>query len=383
MIKRISHIAAIVILITALSCVEEIPLETQTFESLLVIEATITNEIKQQEIKLSRSFKFGDTIPSQETGATVKIIDDVINTYAFSESEPGVYKSQSAFAAQPNRNYALSIVTTNGNEYTSSEMQLTQPTSIDSLYVERDFNENGIEGVSVYVDSFDPNSNSHYYRYDYEETYKVIAPFYSPLELDPISFELSLKEEQEQICYAKNNSKEIIITNTKAFTEDRVERFRVRFLKRSDYSISHRYSILVTQYVQSREAYSFYEALKKISSIESILSETQPGFILGNIISKSNSDEKVFGFFDVSSSHSKRVYFNYADLFPGEALPFISCPFIAPDIPALIYRLDNGFKYFDMNAGQIMDGGPFLLVSPICGDCTFLGENTLPSWWID
>ena len=164
------------------SCVEEIPLETENFESILIIEATITNEFKKQEILLSRSFKF-DSIPEKESNAAVKVNDDTANTYIFTEAEPGVYKSQTTFAAQPNRNYSLSILTSDGREYGSTNKQLTQSTSIDNLYVERDFNENCNEGVSVYLDSYDPTGNSKYYRHEYEETYKIIAPLYSPREL--------------------------------------------------------------------------------------------------------------------------------------------------------------------------------------------------------
>ena len=127
-------------------CVEEIPLETERVESILIIEDTITNEIKQQEILLFRSYLF-DSIPINESNAIVRVIEDAVNTYIFTETEAGVYKSQTAFAAQPNRNYSLSVVTSDGREYGSTNKQLTQSTSIDNLYVERDFNENGNEGV--------------------------------------------------------------------------------------------------------------------------------------------------------------------------------------------------------------------------------------------
>ena len=48
MINRIPYI--IILVIALVSCVEEIPLETNSFESVLVVEATITNENKHQEL---------------------------------------------------------------------------------------------------------------------------------------------------------------------------------------------------------------------------------------------------------------------------------------------------------------------------------------------
>jgi len=195
--REISYIIAIVsLMFFATSCVDEIPLEPESFESVLVVEATITNENKQQEVLLSRSYMF-DSIPVKETNATVRVIDDAANVYAFVETESGVYKSQAAFAAQPNRNYNLSVITSDGRVYASTERQLTPPTSIDDLYVERDFNENGIEGVSVYVDSYDPTGNSKYYRHEYEETYKIIAPLYDPEEMVPNGVEFPIPLSQQ------------------------------------------------------------------------------------------------------------------------------------------------------------------------------------------
>jgi hypothetical protein len=40
------------------SCTEQYALQTNTFDEALVVEANITNEFKEQEIKISRSFRF-------------------------------------------------------------------------------------------------------------------------------------------------------------------------------------------------------------------------------------------------------------------------------------------------------------------------------------
>ncbi|MEZ4797681.1 MAG: DUF4249 domain-containing protein [Flavobacteriaceae bacterium] len=414
-ITYVIGILSIVFLTTA--CVEEIPLETESFESVLVVEATITNENKQQEILLSRSYMF-DSIPVKETNAIVRVMDDAANTYNFTETEPGVYKSQIAFAAQPNRNYNLSVVTSSGQEYGSSQMKLTQPTTIDNLYVERDFNENGIEGVSVYVDSYDPTGNSKYYRHEYEETYKIIAPFYSPFEMisNDVEFPIlvedqpdfqtiqelvdfvvttQLRPEQERICYKTINSNEIITTSSVGLSEDRLDKYRVRFVGRDNTEIMHRYSILVKQFVQSLEAHTFYETLKTQSISDNVFSETQPGFLQGNVFSLSNSNQKVIGFFEVSSFDSKRVFFNYVDLFPGEDLPpyFITCDDFFEPSPVRTDMLTGdwlnspladdvkyrGYQYFD-NQGESF---PYRLVLNICGDCTFAGDNEEPDFWVD
>lgn len=403
-------------------CVEEIPLETESFESILIIEATITNENKQQEILLSRSYMF-DSIPIIESNAIDRVIEDAVNTYIFTEAEAGVYKSQTAFAAQPNRNYSLSVVTSDGREYGSTNKQLTQSTSIDNLYVERDFNENGNEGVSVYVDSYDPTGNSKYYRHEYEETYKIIAPLYSPRELisngvqfpilenDTFQYdtiesiidllvELKFRDQQEQVCYKTVKSNTFILANTEAYIEDKLENYRVRFLNRDSYTLMHRYSILVRQYVQSREAYAFYETLSSFSESETVFSENQPGFLEGNVFSVENNNENVFGFFEVASVDEKRIYFNYSDLFVNESQPdfYIECDeFFTPVLiredfahnwisSPLVDAINDGYQFYDENDVEVSSPfsyAPFRLVLEPCGDCTFLGNNNVPDFWED
>jgi len=403
------------------SCVEEIPLETESFESILIVEATITNENKQHEILLSRSYKLGSNQPIYESDATVIVSDDLGNSFTFNETEQGTYVSENVFAAQPNRNYNLSIVTSDGRIYASTEKQLTYNTSIDNLYVERGLNEDGIEGVSVFLDSYDPTRSSNYYRHEYEETYKVIAPLYSPREViskgvqfpilfddipyfesleDIVNFlvEVKFRDEQEQICYNTINSNTLILTNTIDLVEDKLDKYRIRFLNRDSYTIRHRYSILVRQYVQSREAYVFYETLNGFSESESVFTENQAGFLEGNVFSTQNSSENVFGFFEVASVDEKRVFFNYDDLFPGEVLPayYIECDeFFTPALikedfahnwigSPLVDAINEGMQFYDENVDENNSPffyAPFRLVQEPCGDCTVLGNNSIPDFW--
>lgn len=99
----------------------------------------------------------------------------------------------------------------------------------------------------------------------------------------------------------------------------------------------------------------------------------------------------VAGFFEVVSTDRERIYFNYADEFPGEPLPpyLSSCGFSAPDVSRpfstsspLIQALDAGFKYYSENDGSVeLANGPYFLVEFFCGNCTVLGSNVQPDFW--
>ena len=379
-------------------CVEEIDIvETDQFENYLVVEATLTDQEISQEISLSRTYSLEDNVVPPESNADVKVADSNGVEYSFEELSPGQYRSAEIFAAQPNINYTLTIRTQNGNLYESREMLLTSVNPIDELFFERDFNENGQEGVSVFVNNYDPLGQSNFYRFKYEESYKVIAPLWTSLDLiDNLAagvasyderFEFIPRSTDELICYKTNVSNSIIITNTKDLIEDRLNNFRVLFLNRNDFKIAHRYSILLTQFIQSAEAYTFYQFLSEISESENLLSETQPGFLSGNITSLSNTEEKVIGFFEVVSADTQRIYFNYEDLFSNELLPPypIQCGienFYAPLFDQLDEALaSRDYKFYLNNDEPEELEGPYFLVPAPCGDCTFYGDSSPPVWW--
>jgi hypothetical protein len=373
------------------SCVKEIDFEIETFESALVIEATITNEEKQHVILLSRTFQTEDDGPPPEQNASVEILADG-SSLAFEELEPGRYVSTISFSAKSSTDYILNITTSNGRTYSSSPTILSQATQIDALYAVRETNTNSVNGMSIYVDSFDPTGNSKFYRYSFEESYKIIAPRWVPEDLvltDANNCAVELRPtrpQEERVCYNTVASNTINQISTNSLTEDRVTRHLVRFIDSEDFIISHRYTILLNQYIQSRAAYAYFETLNNFASEGSLFSQLQPGFFEGNVSSETNPNEKVIGFFDVSSVSSQRLYFNYEDFYPDEPLPPLeySCQeiqlfqFGGGGCGTLISGLliDNVVYY----SGSSMS--PFMVFKP-CGDCTALGNNVAPDFWED
>lgn len=398
--KRIRYyiLPFVILSFTLSNCVEPIDIETTTFDDAIVIEALITNEVKQHEINISRTYRLEENGPTPETNADVKIIDDTQNVYTFVETASGKYISTTAFAAAPDRTYQLTVTTNSGMSYSSNSVKLTSTTQIDDINAVAETNENGTLGVSINVNSFDPTGNSRYYRYEYEETYKIIAPFWSPLNSivvssDSVGTEPRMRE--EKTCFNTLYSSDIIQTQTSGLSEDRVTGKQVRFIAVDDFIISHRYSILVKQYVQSLEAFSYFKTLKELSSSESLLSQNQPGFVNSNIVSVTDPNEKVLGFFDVSSVSTKRFFFNFREVFTDLLTPkppyFIDCKLFAPLFEdGLISIIQSGrLRFNSINAccpGDppiVPGGGPHVMVIPECGDCTTIGTNVVPDFWIE
>ena len=83
-IKKYQILYLVIFIFSLTNCKEEIDFESiTTYEKLVVIEATITNELKFQVINISTTFKFDEDKPIGVTNADVKIIDDLQNSYIF------------------------------------------------------------------------------------------------------------------------------------------------------------------------------------------------------------------------------------------------------------------------------------------------------------
>ncbi|WBU88924.1 DUF4249 domain-containing protein [Cellulophaga omnivescoria] len=398
---RVVH-TLLVLCILLIGCIEEFTPETKDYESLLVVEAVLTDEYKYQKVKLSRTFKFEEEGAKKEEGAEIFILDNLNNKYNFSELEPGEYVSDVAFKAEKEE-YQLFIKTANGKEYVSSPNTLSEGSGITNLFGKITTNSDKVEGVSFVVNVQEASGDAKYYRYEYEETHKIIAPWYRNrraviVSENPPQIEIEYKSDQiGKICYSTAISSSMIIASTEGLNNGQLVDFPIRFLERDDYKISNRYSILAKQYVISREAHTFYKTLNDLSSSESLFSQIQPGFLKGNIENINDESEKVIGFFEVSSVSSKRIFFEYNDIFTDEVsrakYPF-SCSFIAPEeINRVINIIKNKSHTWVTDEPELcsiefcpygnIESGPNVYVSIACGDCTVFSSSIVPDFWED
>lgn len=376
-------------------CVEPYELKSETFDDLLVVEALLTDELKYQDVKLSRTIKLEARVPIPETNAIVRIIDEAERVFEFEETEPGNYISKVEFKAQENISYSLSITTSAGRKYASIPTKLNTGELADfDLFAKSGIDDLGTEGMFIHYEGAGLTAeNSKYFRFEYEETYKIIAPYWFGEYLRPNpngTFSQVFKHhENGKICYGSGASNEIILKNSGDFQDNTIASFPIKFIALSDPKLTHRYSLLVKQYLLSREAYVYYETLKDFSESESLFFENQPGIVNGNLFSNDNPSETVIGFFDVTKTHSKRVFFNLQDFFPDELerLYFIECELTTPSIRAsaiqelsLEEMLTSGLVVFFAENFE-GTGGPYQVIQTDCGVCFRLGTIDVPDFW--
>ena len=410
-------------------CIEEFEAQdiTDVLEGALVIDARISDQNIQHTIFLSRTFSLQDSEPLPENGAQVSIFNETGTRIDFSEMVPGAYSTNGAVALEQGRSYTLEITTVDGVRYVSDEAALPNKVEMINLRAEKRINGFENEGIAILVGNTDTFSGQNYYRYEYEETYKIVAPYPNPFDWDEIDYDINdgdgwevtiaSRDEQVNICFGTNKSNDIILASTAGLDSSSLDDFQVRFLARDNYAISHRYSVLIKQYHHDINANSFFKLLKGFTSIESVFSNVQTGSLEGNISAVNSEVAQVFGYFELSSYSEKRLFFNYEDFYPNEPLPpyLMFCATGAPPLypegfhitPApdgdgfiidgtqgsplidgilaglYAYHADNE-DYEDYILREGVGGAAPFLVKPLgCVDCTVFGSNIVPEFWIE
>lgn len=376
------------------SCVEPYEFKSEVFDSALVVEGTITNEEKNQEIMISRTYRLEEEGPVPLRNADVWVEDDTGRIYNFEERSPGKYFSVAPFKAEEGRSYKLEFSTESGENYISDPAQFSGNTIIEDVYAQPGGNIEGEPGVEILVNSRGNPGSSGYYRYEYEETYKIVSPYFKSEDIilnDEGNVELVPKSREEYTCYKTDPSRNIVVSNTNDLNQDNVQGELLRFLRRDNPVFAHRYSILVKQYGISREAYSFYQSLKDLSESESLFSQIQPGYLAGNIHSHDKPDENVLGFFSVSSVTEKRAYFNYTDFYSLNDGPRPTfSPYCPQEFPrtfgSLVEKINSpALRFFEDKGVSPPSNEPtrYVFVRAECVDCNLVGSNIVPEFWED
>ncbi len=411
-----------------MGCIEEFEAKniSDVLEGALVVDARISDGNIQHSIFLSRTFSLGDSAPLLEEGAAVSISDDLGNRFYFLETAPGIYTTIDSIALSKGAMYTLEITTVDGVRYSSEKVTLPKKVEITGLRAEKRTNGFESEGIAILVDNTDTSGSPNYYRYEYEETYKIVAPYRNPFDWDEIDYDINdgdgwevtiaARDEQVDICYGTNESNNIILASTAGLQANTLDDFEVRFIGQDNSAISHRYSILVKQYHHDINANSFFRLLEDFSGRESIFSNVQTGSLEGNITVQNSDVALVLGYFELSSYSEKRLFLNYRDFFPDEDLPpyFINCATGAPALyprgfhstpgeggeliidgtnssPLIegilaglyAYHADNKEYENLINNGNLAGAAPFLIKPLGCVDCRTFGGNEEPDFWIE
>lgn len=304
------------IILAFYSCEEYYKPELENVQSILVVEAHLTNDPKQNFVKLSMTSDFyGVNSPEKVTGARVDLVELAGTTNRANEISDG-YFTLTKIPTQ-GRTYMLRIQH-KGNTYESGNIVMPPLPKPELLYtshkIERKYLTNAygvpyqveIPGRELYIDAGISNSLS-YYAFNWRA---VLQWTYSPPAIDgpapPIYYGWKSRTDRSlfNIAGPKEFSVPEKIKNHKLMSIA----YDGNLYLDSIQQIPLGWIVILDMYGINKSSYSFYEKLNKQFSAEGSLFDPILTQVQGNIFCKNDQSKIVLGFFDLKSYKQFRYY---------------------------------------------------------------------------
>ena len=351
----------------------------------LVVEGFISSGASPTSITLSRTVGLNETNAIiYEKNAALNIEGDNNDNFPLEEGVNGEYHSQ-PLTLNSTAKYRLHIKTGNGKEYVSDYATVKSGPPIDSVSWKR---EDG--GVRIYINTHDPNNNTKYYQWRYEETWEFYSAYQSTLRyttdaqnvITGVAYRYPNQTADTTIyrCWNTVNSSNINIGSSEKLTSD-VIYLPLIYIPGRSIKLSYLYSVNMRQIALSEQAYRFMEKMKKNTEELGSIFDPQPSELQGNIHCVTNPSEIVIGFVEVSDEKQKRIFIRKDQVPDWGYSP--SCTTVEIDnIVDSIKKYGSG--RIPTIAGKTSPFGSiitFYAADPGCVDCTLSGTNVKPPFW--
>ncbi|MEP7252500.1 MAG: DUF4249 domain-containing protein, partial [Ginsengibacter sp.] len=176
----------IVCFFLAYSCKEKFTANiTSPTTGYLVVEGFISSGTDATTITLTRSVKLYDTVNIvPERNAVVNIESETNELFPLMETGSGVYTSD-ILSLDNTKKYRLDIRTQDNKDYVSDFVAYKRTPDIDSVSWER-----SDKGVSIFINTHDPQDATRYYHWKFEETWEHHSTYYTSIYYvrDPSSY---------------------------------------------------------------------------------------------------------------------------------------------------------------------------------------------------
>jgi len=345
----------------------------------LVIEGVLNAGQGATSVRVTRTTKIDRASAIVgEANAQVSVEGKDNSTILLSYQGNGVYVHPGLNLAIGSE-YRLRVRTSNGKEYLSAYVVAKETPVIDSISWQRSAD----KGISFSVNSHDDAGNTRYYRWEYDETWEIRSTFFSTYVYENGNVRRRiLPAEDVSVCWRNNSSTRIMLGSTARLASDVVSMYPITGIPFGDDKLSFRYSILVRQYALPKDAYEFYDLLRKNTESIGSIFDAQPSEIKGNITCVSDPEEPVIGFITASSIEEKRLFISSSEV-PDWRF-FQDCDNKTVTLDSVSYYFGiSGYKPFDANINPLTDRVESYKGSyDYCVDCRDRnGSTTRPSFW--
>ncbi len=370
-------------LLVATGCREQyLPDIVAQAPNYLVIEAVLNAGDGETNIHITRTTKI-DRISAiaGEADALVMVEGKDNSSVSLSYAGNGVYTHPHLNLAIGNE-YRLHVRTNDGKEYLSAYTVARTTPPVDSITLGRRTD----KGVNILVNSHDDAGNTRYYRWEYEETWEIHSHYFSKYVYENKKVRRRLlPAEDVSVCWKHNNSTRIALGSTTKLADDVISKIPILGFSFGDDRLSVRYSILVRQYALGKEAYEYYDLLRKNTESLGSIFDAQPSENRGNISCVSDPQEPVIGFVTASTIEKKRFFVSASEVpdWRFQEYCYSQLVTLRPDSTEFYFGT-GGYKPYDtIDIDPVRTQPPaYLGAFDYCVDCRDRGGSTTrPSFW--
>ncbi len=378
MIKSIVHLVGFCFLLF-ISCIEPYTPEWNGEESLLVVDALVTDNPEYQYVLLSYSTGVDSQKFIPVDGAGIVVSDNFGNEISFYEADEGKYVPVN-FTGIAGRSYKLAVTLANGKQYNSEYQLLTVKDEFDSVYYKIEIQpttnpQYPVEGARFYIDIISSGRNDAYYLFQLEETYKFNIDFRLEY-IEAGNGLVRVTEPPSMVCWKTTKLEGYYLYKSNSQTVGQSQSLPLHYVTFDTRRFSERYSLLIRQISVSEEIFNIYYQVSQQANGGSIFA-IQPFNIIGNIKCVTDSEEPVLGSFVVGGIKEKREFFNKP---PNVTFTYSRC-----------FALTEGVEFYLMRGGTPEAPLYFTLVDGslayVAEQCFFCSGNggipDKPVFWED
>ena len=349
--------------------------------NVLVVEGLLNGGSGPTVIKLSRTVNILDSGKIRpELNAFVTVESESGNIYTFTPGINGEYTFPQLPLNETVR-YRLRIKTAAGKDYLSDFVPVKNAPVIDSVSWQR---VSGAEpGIQLYVNTHDASNKTQYYRWEFDETWEYHSFYISKWEYKNDNMVMRLNQDTIFYCWAREPPTRIVTGSSAKLTQDVISLAPLTVIPQNSIKLSVRYSILVKQYALTKQAFEYWDLMKKNTEQIGTLFDPQPSRLFSNIHSLNDPTELVLGYISAGSVAEKRIFITTAQAFPWSYNQ--NC---APEEFVPNRASDLKFKFGQrllIPTVEVTDRGAIIGykgAEPNCVECMLRGgTNVRPSFW--
>lgn len=200
----------------------------------LVVEGVINSGADSIIIKLSRTVKLSNNKVMTESGANVYVESDNNQKYLLAEKPVGVYTAVGLNLSTTGK-YMLHIITANKNEYISEFTENKTTPAIDSITYS-----NRPSGIQININTHDNSNNTHYYRWDFDETWTYYSYLQSFLQYVNHQVVARTPDSLINVCYRHATpSNSIFVATSDRLAKDEIYQSPLNYVDGSTGKLSH------------------------------------------------------------------------------------------------------------------------------------------------